>query len=64
MTTLITSESTYREWLTELSKRYRSSQIRAAVKVNEELLRFYWQLGTISLNVCRRINGALLSTPD
>lgn len=45
MTTLITSESTYREWLTELSKRYRSSQIRAAVKVNEELLRFYWQLG-------------------
>jgi predicted nuclease of restriction endonuclease-like (RecB) superfamily len=45
MNTLITSDSSYREWLTELSKRYRSSQIRAAVKVNEELLRFYWQLG-------------------
>lgn len=45
MTSLISSDSAYREWLAELSKSYRSSQIRAAVKVNEELLRFYWRLG-------------------
>ena len=45
MNSIIASDSAYREWLTELSRSYRSSQIRAAVKVNEELLRFYWKLG-------------------
>lgn len=35
----------YSNWIAELSKRYRSSQIRAAVSVNEELLKFYWSLG-------------------
>ena len=45
MNSLISSDSAYREWLIELSNRYRSSQIRATVKVNEELLRFYWELG-------------------
>ena len=35
----------YREWIQELSKRFRQSQIKAAVKVNTELLKFYWSLG-------------------
>ena len=35
----------YKQWLSELSSRYRRSQIKAAVKVNEEMLRFYWELG-------------------
>ena len=35
----------YKQWLKELSTRYRRSQIKAAVKVNEEMLRFYWELG-------------------
>ena len=35
----------YKQWLKELSSRYRRSQIKAAVKVNEEMLRFYWELG-------------------
>lgn len=35
----------YREWLSEIKADYRRSQIKAAVKVNEELLRFYWRLG-------------------
>ena len=35
----------YKLWLKELSSRYRRSQIKAAVKVNEEMLRFYWDLG-------------------
>ena len=35
----------YSEWVAELSKRYRSSQIKAAISVNEELLKFYWSLG-------------------
>lgn len=32
----------YIQWIKELSSRYRRSQIKAAVKVNEEMLRFYW----------------------
>ena len=35
----------YIQWIKELSSRYRRSQIKAAVKVNEEMLRFYWELG-------------------
>lgn len=35
----------YTEWIKELSSRYRRCQIKAAVKVNEAMLRFYWELG-------------------
>ncbi len=35
----------YLQWVKDLSTRYRRSQIKAAVKVNEEMLRFYWELG-------------------
>ena len=38
-------DSQYREWLSKIKSDYRRSQIKAAVKVNEELLRFYWRLG-------------------
>lgn len=35
----------YLEWISELSQRYRQSQIKAAVKVNSEMLKFYWSIG-------------------
>ena len=35
----------YLQWIKELSSRYRRSQIKAAVKVNQEMLQFYWELG-------------------
>ena len=35
----------YLQWVKELCKRYRKSQIKAAVKVNTEMMRFYWELG-------------------
>ena len=35
----------YIHWVKELSSRYRKSQIKAAVKVNSEMLRYYWELG-------------------
>lgn len=38
-------DSDYLDWVKELSARYRKSQIKAAVKVNQEMLRFYWELG-------------------
>lgn len=40
---IMTSE--YKHWLGELKQRIRQSQIKAAVKVNTELLQLYWQLG-------------------
>lgn len=35
----------YTQWVEDLSARYRQSQIRAAVKVNREMLKYYWELG-------------------
>ena len=35
----------YTKWIAELSSRYRKSQIKAAVKVNSEMLQYYWELG-------------------
>lgn len=35
----------YSLWLQDLSKRYRQSQIKASIKVNGEMLKFYWSLG-------------------
>lgn len=40
---IITSE--YNNWFIDLKLRIRQSQIKAAVKVNIELLRLYWQMG-------------------
>jgi len=38
-------DNDYKQWLTDLKSRIRQSQIKAAIKVNEELLRLYWDLG-------------------
>lgn len=35
----------YKEFLDDLKIRIRSSQIRAAVRVNEELIKLYWEIG-------------------
>lgn len=41
----MTIDNTYRQWLLDLKQRIRQSQIKAAIKVNTELLRLYWDLG-------------------
>ena len=38
-------DNDYIGWIKELSSRYRRSQVKAATKVNVEMLRFYWELG-------------------
>ena len=39
-------ESTsYASWIVELKRRYRATQIKAAVAVNSALIEFYWNLG-------------------
>lgn len=35
----------YSLWIQDLSKRYRRSQIKTSIKVNGEMLKFYWSLG-------------------
>ena len=42
---IIEIDEQYREWISDVSKRFRQSQIKAVVKVNDEMFRFYWQLG-------------------
>ena len=41
--TIIDTE--YTQWVEQLSVRYHQSQIKAAIKVNRELLNYYWELG-------------------
>jgi len=41
----LTQDKAYSTWLKELKQKVRLVQIKAAVKVNSELLRFYWELG-------------------
>ena len=38
-------DADYAEWIAEVKHRYRSAQVKAAVKVNGEKLLFNWQLG-------------------
>lgn len=45
MSNLLHIDNDYKNWIQDLSKRFRQSQIKASVKVNSELLQFYWSLG-------------------
>lgn len=41
----VSFDEEYRQWIRQLCQRYRQGQIKAAVKVNDEMLRFYWSVG-------------------
>lgn len=45
MSKLIKTNKDYARWIQELKERYRRSQIKAAAKVNQEMLLFYWSIG-------------------
>lgn len=45
MSDLITRDTEYAEWIGSIKERFHSAQIKAATRVNQELLRFYWSLG-------------------
>lgn len=45
----------YKNWLSELKRRYRNAQVRAVVKVNGEMLNFYWELGR---DICALLENA------
>lgn len=41
----IIADKSYVEWLSEVKQRFKNSQIKAAVRVNTEMLSFYWSIG-------------------
>jgi predicted nuclease of restriction endonuclease-like (RecB) superfamily len=45
MSKLIKTDEEYKQWISELSERFRVSQLKASIRVNAEMLRFYWSLG-------------------
>lgn len=57
MSKLIKIDTEYQQWIKNLSERYRQSQLKAAVKVNTEMLRFYWSLGADIVNLKAESNG-------
>lgn len=45
MMSKVTLSQAYKNWVLELKTQFRQSQLKAAIKVNSELLHFYWRLG-------------------
>ncbi len=45
MNSEVTFDQQYKSWLTDLKNKVRNAQIKAAVKVNTEILNLYWELG-------------------
>ncbi len=64
MSNSVNIDPEYREWIQELGKRFRQGQIKAAVKVNSELLRFYWSLGEdiVKKQVEKKYGAEILKT--
>ena len=56
MSKLLKIDNEYKSWISELSKRFRASQVKAAVKVNSEMLQFYWSVGRDIVNISKK-NG-------
>lgn len=42
---LVNMETEYKEWIADVASRFRRSQIKASLKVNDEMLKFFWSLG-------------------
>ena len=45
MSELMRLDEEYRSWIVELGNRYRTSQIKASIRVNNEMLMYYWSVG-------------------
>ena len=39
------ADSSYIEWLSDVKKRFRQSQVKASIRVNTEMLELYWGIG-------------------
>ena len=45
MSDIVKFDAQYSQWIKDISARFMQSQVKAACKVNVELLKFYWNLG-------------------
>lgn len=45
MKDIITTSQDYQQWIKNIADNFQKSQIKAAMKVNSEMLRFFWSLG-------------------
>lgn len=45
MSQLIKIDDEYAQWIQSIGKRFKNMQIKAATRVNQEMLKFYWSLG-------------------
>lgn len=50
MSQLIKIDAEYKAWIEDIGNRYHSRQVKAAVLVNQEMLRFYWSIGQDIVN--------------
>ena len=50
MTSLIKIDGEYANWIKDLSLRFKQSQIKASIKVNSEMLKYYYSLGADIVN--------------
>lgn len=57
MSSIMNIDDEYRHWIEKLTLKYRNSQIKAAIKVNVELLAFYWSLGRDIVICSHKANG-------
>ena len=45
----------FKSWVSQLKKDIRSTQVKAAIKINTELLRLYWRMGA---DICEKQKSA------
>ena len=50
MKTALSINQPFKDWVNHLKQDIRSAQIKAAVRVNSDLLHLYWQLGAAERN--------------
>ena len=50
MTSAITDPD-YKQWVSDIEKRFKKQQLKAAIHVNSDKLEFYWSLGR---DICER----------
>ena len=56
MKTTLSINQPFKDWVNHLKQDIRSAQIKAAVRVNSELLHLYWQLGAERNDLGKRIS--------
>ena len=52
----LAGNSEFKSWVSQLKKDIRSAQVKAAIKVNTELLRLYWRMGS---DICEKQKSAI-----